>query len=65
MRTASCWLRSRIEGFITSTSGQDTIEYTLIAGFVAVVVAATFPTDVMPNIIRVMSKVSTILAKSP
>jgi Flp pilus assembly pilin Flp len=37
--------------------GQDLIEYALMAAFVAVAVAAFFPTDIAPNISSVFSKV--------
>ena len=44
--------------------GQDLIEYAMLAGFIAVVVAAFFPTQIAPNITMVFSKVSAQLASA-
>ena len=41
--------------------GQDMIEYALLGAFVAVVVAAFFPTQIGPNITMVFSKVTASL----
>jgi len=41
--------------------GQDMIEYALLGAFIAVVVAAFFPTQIGPNITMVFSKVTTQL----
>jgi pilus assembly protein Flp/PilA len=37
--------------------GQDMIEYALLAGFIAVVVAAFFPTQIGPSINSIFTKV--------
>jgi pilus assembly protein Flp/PilA len=44
--------------------GQDLIEYALMAAFIAVAVAATFPTTIAPNISTVFSKVGSTLTQS-
>lgn len=41
--------------------GQDMIEYALLGAFIAVVVAAFFPTMIGPNISTVLSKVASEL----
>jgi pilus assembly protein Flp/PilA len=41
--------------------GQDLIEYALLAGFIAVAVAAIFPTALGPNISTIFSKVGSSL----
>jgi Flp pilus assembly pilin Flp len=41
--------------------GQDMIEYALLGAFIAVVVAAFFPTMIGPNISTVFSKVASQL----
>ena len=46
-------------------TGQDLIEYALTAAFIAVAVAAFFPTSIAPNVSTVMSKVTNILNKAP
>jgi Flp pilus assembly pilin Flp len=46
-------------------SGQDLIEYALLASFLTVAVAAFFPMDIAPNISQIMSKVSALLASAP
>jgi Flp pilus assembly pilin Flp len=45
-------------------NGQDLIEYALLASFVAVAVAAFFPTDIAPNISKVFSKISSTLSRT-
>lgn len=45
--------------------GQDLIEYALIASFVAVAVAAFFPTSLAPNICSIMSKVLSCMQGAP
>jgi len=42
---------------LRAESGQDLIEYALMAGMVAVAVAATFPTGLMPAVSTVYSKI--------
>jgi Flp pilus assembly pilin Flp len=39
-----------------SRSGQDMIEYALVAGFVAVAAGAIFPTGLMPTVSGIFSK---------
>ena len=39
------------------TSGQDLIEYALMAAFVAVAAGAIFPTGVMPAVSTIFSKI--------
>lgn len=45
--------------------GQDLIEYAMLAGFIAVAVAAFFPQDIAPSISRILSKVSSQLNATP
>jgi len=45
--------------------GQDMIEYALLAAFIAVAVAAFFPTDIAPSISSVFSKIVATMAKAP
>ncbi len=40
------------------TRGQDLIEYSLIAGFVAVAAGAIFPTQLMPAVSDIFSKLA-------
>jgi len=44
--------------------GQDLIEYALMAAFIAVAVAATFPTTIGPNICTIFVKVGSTLTQS-
>jgi pilus assembly protein Flp/PilA len=53
---------TRLAQWTRDTRGQDMIEYALLAGFIAVVVAAFFPTQIAPSINTVFSKVSSQLA---
>ena len=45
-------------------SGQDMIEYALLAAFLTVAVAAFFPTNIAPNISTVFSKITSVLNKA-
>jgi Flp pilus assembly pilin Flp len=58
-------LRTLARKVARSTSGQDLIEYALLSAFIAVAVAAFFPTEIVPSISTVMSKVAAILNKAP
>lgn len=44
--------------------GQDLIEYAMLAAFLAVAVGAVFPTDIAPNISKVMSRVTSMMNAS-
>lgn len=44
--------------------GQDLIEYALMAAFIAVAIAATFPTTIGPNICAIFIKVGSTLTQS-
>jgi Flp pilus assembly pilin Flp len=61
------WLgsASSLRGLARDRRGQDLIEYALLGAFIAVVVAAFFPTMIGPNISTILSKVSSQLAAAP
>jgi Flp pilus assembly pilin Flp len=44
------------------TTGQDLIEYALVAGFVAVAAGAIFPAGLMPSVSTVFSKINSCFA---
>jgi Flp pilus assembly pilin Flp len=46
----------------TETLGQDLIEYALMAGFVAVAAGAIFPTNLMPAVSGIFSKLGSYFA---
>lgn len=41
--------------FLSNRSGQDLVEYALVAGFVAVAAGAIFPASLMPNVSMIFS----------
>jgi len=45
-------------------SGQDLIEYALMAAFIAVAIGATFPTTIGPNICAIFVKVQSTLVQA-
>jgi Flp pilus assembly pilin Flp len=45
-------------------SGQDMIEYALVAGFVAVAAGAIFPTTLMPTVSGIYSKVQSCFTQA-
>ena len=47
---------------LRDTSGQDLVEYALMAGFVAVAGGAIFPTTLMPGVSAIFSKINTFTA---
>ena len=57
-------LQKWIVAWARDKRGQDLIEYAMLAGFIAVVVAAFFPTQIGPSITTVFSKVSAQLANA-
>ncbi len=49
---------------LRNTDGQDLIEYALTASFIAVAVAAFFPTSIAPNISTIFSKIASSMQAS-
>jgi pilus assembly protein Flp/PilA len=45
-------------------SGQDLLEYALMAGFIAVMIGAMVPTKVVPSLSIIYTKVNNILAST-
>lgn len=58
LRRLGEWVRRR-DG--AGESGQDLIEYALLSGFVAVAIGAMLPTQVIPAICQIFSKLQTIM----
>ncbi|MEQ1886760.1 MAG: hypothetical protein ABL967_16990 [Bryobacteraceae bacterium] len=54
-------LKNFARQLIYNRRGQDLIEYSLISGFLAVMVGALFPPLIMPNISAIFSKVSDLI----
>ncbi len=50
--------------FLGNRSGQDLIEYALVAGFVAVAAAAIFPNTLMPNVSMIFSKLDVYFSQA-
>ena len=50
--------RSLLHRLYLETTGQDLIEYALVAGFVAVAAGAIFPAGLMPNVSTIFSKIN-------
>lgn len=55
---------SRFKRLWSDDSGQDLIEYALISGFIAVVVAGFLPPSIMPAVSSIFSKLSSSMAAS-
>ena len=51
-------MRRFLQRLYIKTTGQDLIEYALLAGFVAVAAAAIFPAGLMPNVSTIFSKIN-------
>jgi Flp pilus assembly pilin Flp len=45
--------------------GQDMIEYALLAAAIVVIVAGFLPTEVMPMVSNIFSKISSAIARTP
>ena len=56
-------LRTAIRRFRHDESGQDMIEYALLAAAVVVIVAAFLPPTIMPAISSIFSKISSTLGR--
>ena len=55
-------LQFALRRFLKATSGQDLIEYALLAGFVAVAAGAIFPSSLMPAISGIFSTIDSYMA---
>jgi pilus assembly protein Flp/PilA len=54
-------VKARLRLWLRDQRGQDLIEYAMLAGFLAVAVAAVFPTTIAPSICLLFSQVSSKL----
>ena len=57
-------MRAKLRRLWKNSSGQDMIEYALLAAAVAVVVAGFLPPQVMPSVSTIFSKITSTLALS-
>ncbi len=57
-------LKRILAGVMADESGQDMVEYALLAGFVAVAAGALFP-PIADNISAIFSKLDSILVQAP
>ncbi len=60
LRTIKTWLKE----FRRDDSGQDFIEYALLAAAVVIVVAGFLPTQLMPSVSTIFSKITSCMAVS-
>jgi len=60
LRTIKTWLRE----LLRKDDGQDLIEYTLLAAAVVIVVAGFLPTQLMPSVSTIFSKITSCMAIS-
>lgn len=63
MRLENTWFRT-MRRLWSDDSGQDLIEYALISGFVAVVVAGFLPPSIMPAVSSIFSRINSSMAAS-
>ncbi|MEO7143006.1 MAG: Flp family type IVb pilin [Bryobacteraceae bacterium] len=63
MRPANTSL-TQLQRLWSDENGQDLIEYALLSGFIAVVVAGVLPPAIMPLVSGIFSKVTSSLAAS-
>ena len=54
-------MRTLLRRLWKENAGQDLIEYALLAGFIAVVVAGFLPPNVMPAVSTIFSKITSTL----
>ena len=50
---------------LRDTKGQDLIEYAMLAGFVVIAIYVVLPTNIMPAISTIFSKIAVIFASTP
>ncbi len=50
--------------FLDNRSGQDMVEYALVAGFVAVAAGAVFPATLMPDVSMIFSTLATYFSQA-
>lgn len=51
--------------FLRDDSGQDLIEYALIAGFMIIAVAVVLPQNLMPTVSQIFSSIVGIFSRTP
>lgn len=51
-------IRRFLQRLYIETTGQDLVEYALVAGFVAVAAGAIFPVGLMPSVSTIFSKIN-------
>lgn len=57
-------LLRKLKQLWSDETGQDLIEYALISGFIAVVVAGFLPPSIMPGVSTIFSKINSGMAAS-
>jgi Flp pilus assembly pilin Flp len=57
-------MNSRIGRFWRAEEGQDIVEYALLTGLIAVVVAGFLPPSLMPSVSTIFSKCASIVSTS-
>jgi Flp pilus assembly pilin Flp len=69
MRPTILWRHSAlsrcVRRFTKDESGQDLIEYALLAGFVVIAIYVTLPSELMPAISTIFSKIGSTFSQTP
>ncbi len=55
------WIRD----FVKADHGQDLIEYAMLAGFVVIAIYVVLPTNLMPAVSTIFSRLASIFASAP
>lgn len=58
-------LKHVLQKLLRDESGQDLIEYALIAGFVIIAVAVVLPQTLMPTVSQIFSSIVGIFGRTP
>ena len=57
--------KDKLHRLLRDESGQDLIEYALIAGFVIIAVAVILPQQLMPTVSQIFSSLVGVLQRTP
>jgi len=60
----SWFSRAKRSGLYRDRTGQDLLEYALMAGFIAVFIGALMPSQIVPSISTIYEKVNTLLTNA-
>jgi Flp pilus assembly pilin Flp len=63
-KALNSWSWKLASSFRRNCSGQDLLEYALMAGFIAVFIGALVPSKIVPSLCSIYTKINSLLSNS-